>query len=95
MRFIEEQISTHADARLSTIGLTGHCVVQLASSGDRPSSDDRERSHAVEWNDLNKGTHEDGCGEEFDTPLVKEMLTAVMEVEAAIEADGKAQVETS
>ena len=55
----------------------------------------RERTHAVEWNYLNKGTHEEGRGEEFDTPLVKEMLAAVMEIEAAIEADGKAPAATS
>jgi recombinational DNA repair ATPase RecF len=55
----------------------------------------RERTHAVEWNYLNKGTHEEGRGEEFDAVLVKEMLAAVMEIDAAIEADGKTQVATS
>lgn len=39
----------------------------------------------------NKGTHEEDRNEEFDAPLVKEMLAAVMEIEAAIKADGKVQ----
>lgn len=54
----------------------------------------RERTHAVEWNYLNKGTHEEERGEEFDSPLVKEMLSAMMEIEAAIEAEGKAKAVT-
>ncbi|MBY0239665.1 MAG: AAA family ATPase [Burkholderiaceae bacterium] len=52
----------------------------------------RERTHAVEWAYLNKGTHEEGRDEEFDAPLVREMLAAVMEIDAAIEADGKVPV---
>jgi hypothetical protein len=51
----------------------------------------REHTHAVEWNYLNKGTHEEDRSEEFDAPLVKEMLAAVMEIDMAIEADGTAQ----
>jgi DNA repair exonuclease SbcCD ATPase subunit len=50
----------------------------------------KENTHAVEWGYLNKGTHEEDKAEEFDITLVKEMLTSVMEIDAAIDADGKA-----
>lgn len=49
----------------------------------------REKTHAVEWNYLNKGVHEEGRDEEFDLPLVREMLAAMMEIDVAIEANGK------
>lgn len=49
----------------------------------------RENTHAVEWSYLNKGTHEEDREEEFDAALVKEMLEAVLLLDAAIQADGK------
>jgi len=49
----------------------------------------RQKTHAVEWAYLNKGTHEENKEEEFDPVLVREMLITVMEIDAAIEADGK------
>jgi len=48
----------------------------------------KKDTHAVEWNYLNKGTHEEERVEEFDTALVREMLASVIAIEAAIEADG-------
>lgn len=49
----------------------------------------KEKTHAVEWGYLNKGTHEEDKAEEFDSTLVKEMLDSVTEIDAAIEAEGK------
>ena len=49
----------------------------------------REKTHAVEWSYLNKGVHEEGRDEEFDLPLVREMLAVMMEIDVAIEANGK------
>ena len=49
----------------------------------------REKTHVVEWNYLNKGAHEEGRDEEFDLQLVRKMLAAMMEIDVAIEANGK------
>lgn len=50
----------------------------------------KKDTHAVEWNYLNKGTHEEDRVEEFDAALVREMLASVIAIEVAIEADGTA-----
>lgn len=42
--------------------------------------------HEVEWNYLNKGTHEEGRAEEFDAVIVRRMLETVIKLDEAIEA---------
>lgn len=42
--------------------------------------------HKVEWNALNKGTHEEDREEEFDAVIVRRMLEAVIKLDEAIEA---------
>lgn len=41
--------------------------------------------HKVEWNYLNKGTHEEDQAEEFDTVIVRRMLDTVIKLDEAIE----------
>ncbi|PRC94334.1 AAA family ATPase [Solimicrobium silvestre] len=48
----------------------------------------KESTHALEWNYLNKGTHEEDKEEEFDISMVKEMLELVMEIDTAVEKSG-------
>ncbi len=43
-------------------------------------------THKVEWNHLNKGTHEEGRVEEFDAVIVRRMLETVIKLDEAIEA---------
>jgi ABC-type cobalamin/Fe3+-siderophores transport system ATPase subunit len=50
----------------------------------------RETTHPLEWNHLNKGTHEEDRKEEFDAVMVKEMLTLMDELDATIEKGGAA-----
>lgn len=42
--------------------------------------------HKVEWNCLNKGTHEGDRAEEFDAVIVRRMLETVIKLDEAIEA---------
>lgn len=42
--------------------------------------------HKVEWNYLNKGTHEEDRAEEFDAVIVRRMLETVIKLDEAIEA---------
>lgn len=42
--------------------------------------------HQVEWNYLNKGTHEEDRSEEFDAAVVRRMLETVIRLDEAIEA---------
>lgn len=42
--------------------------------------------HKLQWNDLNKGTHEEERAEEFDTAIVRRMLETVIKLDEAIEA---------
>lgn len=42
--------------------------------------------HKVEWNYLNKGTHEEDRAEEFDAAVVRRMLETVIKLDEAIEA---------
>jgi hypothetical protein len=42
--------------------------------------------HKVEWNYLNKGTHEEDRAEEFDAAVVRHMLETVINLDEAIEA---------
>ncbi len=42
--------------------------------------------HAVEWNYLNKGTHEEDRAEEFDAAVVRHMLETIVKLDEAIEA---------
>ncbi|WP_234686731.1 AAA family ATPase [Comamonas aquatica] len=42
--------------------------------------------HKIEWNHLNKGTHEEDRAEEFDASVVRRMLDTVMKLDEAIEA---------
>lgn len=42
--------------------------------------------HALEWNYLNKGTHEEDRTEEFDAAVVRRMLETVIKLDEAIEA---------
>lgn len=42
--------------------------------------------HKVEWNYLNKGTHEEDRPEEFDAAIVRRMLETVIKLDEAIEA---------
>jgi energy-coupling factor transporter ATP-binding protein EcfA2 len=42
--------------------------------------------HALEWNYLNKGTHEEDRAEEFDAGVVRRMLETVMKLDEAIAA---------
>lgn len=42
--------------------------------------------HKVEWNCLNKGTHEEDRAEEFDAVIVRRMLETVIKLDEAIEA---------
>ncbi len=42
--------------------------------------------HQVEWNYLNKGTHEEDRAEEFDAVIVRRMLETVIKLDDAIEA---------
>lgn len=55
----------------------------------------KQDTHAVEWNYLNKGTHDEDRVEEFDTALVKEMLSSVIAIEVAVETDGKVRAPAS
>lgn len=55
----------------------------------------KEDTHAVVWNYLNKGTHEEDRIEEFEASMVKDMLQLVMGIETAIEADGKLRPEST
>ncbi|MBC9251202.1 hypothetical protein A9179_13030 [Pseudomonas alcaligenes] len=41
--------------------------------------------HKVEWNHLNKGTHEEDRAEEFDAVIVRRMLETVVKLDDAIE----------
>lgn len=41
--------------------------------------------HKVEWNALNKGTHEEDREEEFDAVIVRQMLETVIKLDEAIE----------
>ncbi|HJV82345.1 AAA family ATPase [Noviherbaspirillum sp.] len=51
----------------------------------------REKTHAEEWNYLNKGTHEEDRETEFDAVLVKEMLALVEQMEEVIAKGGATQ----
>ena len=42
--------------------------------------------HPLEWNYLNKGTHEEARAEEFDAAVVRRMLETVIKLDEAIEA---------
>lgn len=42
--------------------------------------------HKLEWNYLNKGTHEEDRAEEFDAAIVRRMLETVIKLDQAIEA---------
>jgi hypothetical protein len=42
--------------------------------------------HKLEWNYLNKGTHEEDRAEEFDAAVVRDMLENVIKLDEAIEA---------
>jgi recombinational DNA repair ATPase RecF len=42
--------------------------------------------HKLQWNNLNKGTHEEDRAEEFDTAIVRRMLETVIKLDEAIEA---------
>ncbi|MDR5740148.1 AAA family ATPase [Caballeronia sp. LZ016] len=42
--------------------------------------------HKIEWNYLNKGTHEEEQTEEFDAAIVRRMLETVIKLDEAIEA---------
>jgi len=42
--------------------------------------------HKLEWNYLNKGTHEEDRAEEFDAAVVRHMLETVIKLDEAIEA---------
>ncbi|KVE54371.1 hypothetical protein WI94_15620 [Burkholderia vietnamiensis] len=42
--------------------------------------------HKLEWNYLNKGTHEEDRAEEFDATIVRRMLETVIKLDEAIEA---------
>lgn len=41
--------------------------------------------HMIEWNYLNKGTHEEDQAEEFDASVVRHMLETVMKLDEAVE----------
>ena len=43
-------------------------------------------THKIEWNYLNKGTHEEDRAEEFDAAVVRRMLETVMKLDEAIKA---------
>lgn len=43
-------------------------------------------THKVEWNHLNKGTHEEDRTEEFDAVIVRRMLGTVIKLDEAIDA---------
>lgn len=45
-----------------------------------------DEKHKVEWNYLNKGTHEEDRAEEFDAAVVRRMLETVIKLDEAIEA---------
>ena len=49
----------------------------------------KKDTHAIVWNYLNKGTHEEDRIEEFDSTMVNDMLKLVEGIERAIEAEGK------
>lgn len=42
--------------------------------------------YKVEWNYLNKGTHEEDQAEEFDAVIVRRMLETVIKLDEAIDA---------
>lgn len=42
--------------------------------------------HKIEWNYLNKGTHEEDMAEEFDAAVVRRMLETITKLDEAIEA---------
>ena len=48
----------------------------------------KENTHPVEWNYLNKGTHDEDMVGEFDAVIVKEMLALVLAIDEAIEKGG-------
>lgn len=54
----------------------------------------REKTHAEEWNYLNKGTHEEDRETEFDAVLVKEMIALVEQMDEAIAKGGAPQAKT-
>ena len=42
--------------------------------------------HKIEWNYLNKGTHDEGQVEEFDAAVVKRMVETLVQLDEAIES---------
>lgn len=46
--------------------------------------------HKIEWNYLNKGTHEEGQAEEFEAAVVKRMVETLIKLDEAIESKPKA-----
>jgi hypothetical protein len=44
----------------------------------------KESMHPIEWNYLNKGTHDEDKTEEFDSAVVKEMLILLKEIDKTI-----------
>jgi hypothetical protein len=45
----------------------------------------QEEKHKIEWNYLNKGTHEEDQAEEFDAAVVRDMLATVMKIDEELE----------
>lgn len=45
--------------------------------------------HKIEWNYLNKGTHEEGQAEEFEAAVVKRMIETLIKLDDAIESKPK------
>jgi recombinational DNA repair ATPase RecF len=48
----------------------------------------KDKTHAVEWSQLNKGAHEEDKAEEFDKAIVKEIFNLMVQIEDAVKIGG-------
>lgn len=48
----------------------------------------KNKTHAIEWSQLNKGAHEEDKAEEFDKVIVKEIFDLMVQIEDAVKKGG-------
>lgn len=48
----------------------------------------KNKTHAIEWSQLNKGAHEEDKAEEFDKAIVKEIFDLMVQIEDAVKNGG-------
>ncbi|MFZ6846490.1 AAA family ATPase [Undibacterium sp. RuTC16W] len=49
----------------------------------------KDKTHAVEWSQLNKGAHEEDKAEEFDKAIVKEIFDLMVQIDDVVKNGGK------